>query len=189
MGLKDIFKFLLLLGLGSPCIAQSFPERTWVSSTGVEIQARMLGFDGTKVTIERSDARKFAFPLTSLFFPQRIGSVRTAWSPKSTLKQGFDTILTGCGFECSGRFADLEPSGHCSVVGGARLREEWKKGSEKLLVDLRGTWGDKKLRSAREGRDFSLVRSLALAEPFPRDTFGSIFSGNGANLCLHWQEP
>ena len=24
----------------------------------------------------------------------------------------------------------------------------------KLLVDLRGTWGDKKLRSAREGRDF-----------------------------------
>ncbi|MEK9634640.1 MAG: hypothetical protein VW622_12440, partial [Opitutae bacterium] len=61
--MKDIFKFLLLLGLGSSCIAQSFPERTWVSSTGVEIQARMLGFDGTKVTIERSDARKYAFPL------------------------------------------------------------------------------------------------------------------------------
>ena len=121
MGLKDIFKFLLLLGLGSPCIAQSFPERTWVSSTGVEIQARMLGFDGTKVTIERSDARKFAFPLT-LLSPKDQQYRQDSLVPKEhPPKQGFDTILTGCGFECSGRFADLEPSGHCSVVGGARL--------------------------------------------------------------------
>ena len=89
----------------------------------------MLGFDGTKVTIERSDARKFAFPLT-LLSPKDQQYVRTAWSKEHPPKQGFDTILTGCGFECSGRFADLEPSGHCSVVEGHASREEWKKGSE-----------------------------------------------------------
>jgi hypothetical protein len=33
-------------------------------------------------------------------------------------------------------------------------REEWKKGAEQLIKDLRVIWADKKLRSAREGRDF-----------------------------------
>ena len=154
MGLKDIFKFLLLLGLGSSCIALSFPERTWVSSTGVEIQARMLGFDGTKVTIERSDARKFAFPL-SLLSPKDQQYVRTAWSQKSTLPSRGSTPSSPVAVSnAQGGLPIWSPQVIAQWWEGHASREEWKKGSEKLLVDLRGTWGDKKLRSAREGRDF-----------------------------------
>ena len=190
MGLKDIVKFLLLLGLGSSCIAQTFPERTWVSSTGVEIQARMLGFDGTKVTIERSDARKFAFPLT-LLSPKDQQYVRTAWSQKSTLPSRGSTPSSPVAVSnAQGGLPIWSPQVIAQWWEGHASREEWKKGSEKLLVDLRGTWGDKKLRSAREGRDFfhwfDHWRWLNL---FLEIAFGRIFSGNGASLCLHWQEP
>ena len=152
MGLKDLFKFLLLLG--SPCIAQSFPERTWVSSTGVEIQARMLGFDGTKVTIERSDARKFAFPL-SLLSPKDQQYVRIAWSQKSAHPSSAPTRSSHLGVSNGeGTLPIWSPQVIAQWWERHAGREEWIKGSEKLLEELRRTWSDKKLRSAREGRDF-----------------------------------
>ena len=139
MGLKDLFKFLLLLGLGSPCIAQSFPERTWVSSTGVEIQARMLGFDGTKVTIERSDARKFAFPL-SLLSPKDQQYVRIAWSQKSAHPSSAPTRSSHLGVSNGeGTLPIWSPQVIAQWWERHAGREEWIKGSEKLLEELRRT--------------------------------------------------
>jgi hypothetical protein len=154
MNLKNMLKFLLLLVFGTQCLAQSFPERTWVSSSGVRIQARMLGFDGTKVTIERNDSKKFAFPL-SLLSQKDQQYVRETWSQKNASPTA--GIPSGSPVAISTGVGNLpiwSPQVIAQWWDGHAGREEWKKGSEKLLEDLRATWADKKLRSAREGRDF-----------------------------------
>jgi len=149
-----MLKFLLLLVLAIQCIAQSFPERTWVSSSGVRIQARMLSFDGTKVTIERNDSRKFAFAL-SLLSQKDQQYVRETWVQKNAPPTaGTSSVLPVATSNGTGSLPIWSPQVIAQWWDGHVGREEWKRGSRKLLEDLRLTWADKKLRSAREGRDF-----------------------------------
>ena len=56
--------FVLVFCAGLLSAQQQY--RTWTSANGAKLQARMLGFDGAKVTIERSDKQKFVFPLNLL---------------------------------------------------------------------------------------------------------------------------
>ena len=58
-----VFTFLLL---GCNCFSADFPLRTWTSTTGVQIEARLLSISGGKLTIERSDSKQFVFPLSLL---------------------------------------------------------------------------------------------------------------------------
>lgn len=154
MDLKNILKFLFAFVVGTQCFAQSFPVRTWLSSSGVKIEARMLGFDGTKVTIERSDSRKFAFPLTLLSQKDQ-QYVRQTWAQKSASPSAGGSPLSPAAYSNGkGDLPIWSPQVIAQWWDGHTGKEEWKKGSEKLLEDLRTTWGDKKLRSSREGRDF-----------------------------------
>ena len=58
-----VFTFLLL---GCNCFSADFPLRTWTSTSGVQIEARLLRTSGDKLTIERSDSKQFVFPLSLL---------------------------------------------------------------------------------------------------------------------------
>ena len=58
-----VFTFLLL---GCNCFSADFPFRTWTSTNGVQIEARLLNILGDKLTIERSDSKQFVFPLSLL---------------------------------------------------------------------------------------------------------------------------
>ena len=58
-----VFTFLLL---GCKCFSADFPFRTWTSTSGVQIEARLLSTSGDKLTIERSDSKQFVFPLSLL---------------------------------------------------------------------------------------------------------------------------
>jgi hypothetical protein len=154
MRLNLLFKILLFLALlVSVSGAQSFPYRTWVSSSGVRIQARMLGFDGKLVTIERSDSKKFAFPMALLSrrdqqyvlatsIPRNVPAqspqprpVPAPQSPQQSLPIWSPQVMAGWWARNQGR-------------------EQWSKGADRLLMDLRSIWSDKHLRAVREGRDF-----------------------------------
>jgi hypothetical protein len=114
----------------------------------------MLAFDGAKVTIERSDSRKFAFPL-SLLSQKDQQYVRATWAQKN--------IRSTPGIRPSAPVATSTQKSVLPIWSPQVIaqwwdqhagRDEWKSGSDKLLNDLREIWEDKKLRSAREGRDF-----------------------------------
>ena len=51
--------FLLITSLS--CLSVEFPFRTWTSSSGVRIEARLIGKSGDKLTIERSDSETICF--------------------------------------------------------------------------------------------------------------------------------
>jgi len=57
---------LFLVVFGLRCFSAEFPFRTWTSTSGTQIEARLLNKSGDKLTIERSDAKQFLFPLRLL---------------------------------------------------------------------------------------------------------------------------
>ena len=61
-----LFSFLLSCVLGIKCFSADFPFRTWTSTSGVQIKARLISQSGDKLTIERSDSKQFLFPLSML---------------------------------------------------------------------------------------------------------------------------
>ena len=69
--------FLFSFVFGLKCLSAEFPFRTWTSTSGVQIQARLLSKAGDKLTIERSDSKQFLFPL-SMLSPQDQAYVRNA---------------------------------------------------------------------------------------------------------------
>ena len=46
--------------------SETYPFRTWTSSSGVRIEARLISKSADKLTIERSDLKQFVFPLSLL---------------------------------------------------------------------------------------------------------------------------
>ena len=61
-----LFGFLFLVVFGLRCFSAEFPFRAWTSTSGTQIEARLLNMSGDKLTIERSDAKQFSFPLNLL---------------------------------------------------------------------------------------------------------------------------
>ena len=66
-----LLSVFLLLAFGLQCFSAEFPLRTWTSSEGVEIQARLISRSGEKIIIERSDSKQFLFPLSILSGPDQ----------------------------------------------------------------------------------------------------------------------
>ena len=65
--MKKLFlSVVIALIFGFKCFSAEFPFRTWTSTTGVRIQARLINKSGDKLTIERNDSKQFIFPLTML---------------------------------------------------------------------------------------------------------------------------
>ena len=63
---KVLLSLVIFLFLGFRCFSAEFPFRTWTSTSGVQIQARLISKSGDKLTIERSDSKQFVFPLSML---------------------------------------------------------------------------------------------------------------------------
>ena len=74
-----LFGLLFLVVFGLKCFSAEFPFRTWTSTSGTQIEARLLNKSGDKLTIERSDSKQFLFPL-SLLSDQDQAYVRNALS-------------------------------------------------------------------------------------------------------------
>ena len=74
-----LYGLLFLVVFGLKCFSVEFPFRTWTSTGGTQIEARLLSKSGDKLTIERSDSKQFLFPL-SLLSDQDQAYVRNALS-------------------------------------------------------------------------------------------------------------
>ena len=94
-------------------------------------------------------------PFLDPSFPKDQQYVRIAWSQKSAHPSSAPTRSSHLGVSNGeGTLPIWSPQVIAQWWERHAGREEWIKGSEKLLEELRRTWSDKKLRSAREGRDF-----------------------------------
>ena len=65
--MRNVFLSVVFsLVFGAKCFSAEFPLRTWTSSSGQQIEARLISKSGDKLTVERSDSKQFLFPLTLL---------------------------------------------------------------------------------------------------------------------------
>ncbi len=65
--MRNVFLSVVFsLVFGAKCFSAEFPLRTWTSSSGQQIEARLISKSGDKLTVERSDSKLFIFPLTLL---------------------------------------------------------------------------------------------------------------------------
>lgn len=155
MIIRPFFLFVFL-AFGVQTLLSQFPFRTWTSSSGVKIQARLISFTGNNLTIERSDSKQFVFPLTLLSKEDQEyvknlksgnSSYQSASNPKSFAIPKSNINGT------NSQLPIWSP-----VVIGSWWNENQSKQldnvSAKLLSDLRNIWKTKEMRSSREGRDF-----------------------------------
>jgi len=145
--------FLFLALLVSVSGVQSLPFRNWVSSAGVGIKARMLGFDGKLVTIERSDSKKFAFPLALLSRRDQLYVIAISNQGSPPVRDP-QTQPPSTAQVPERNLPIWSPQVISEWWARHQGREQWSKGADRLLMDLRTIWSDKHLRSLREGRDF-----------------------------------
>jgi hypothetical protein len=122
--------------------------RTWTSANGAKLQARMLGFDGAKVTIERSDKQKFVFPL-NLLSPADQAYVRQV---AGRLTRPNSPISPGAGSGAS--LPIWSPAVRDAWWQRYSTPQAWDEQAPLVLKELQTIWGSRQERSAREGRDF-----------------------------------
>ena len=75
----SLYGLLFSFFFGLKCFPAEFPFRIWTSTSGTQIEARLLNKSGDKLTIERSDSKQFSFPL-NLLSAQDQAYVRNAFS-------------------------------------------------------------------------------------------------------------
>ena len=137
---------VILLFLRFYCFSAEFPFRTWTSSSGVRIQARLISKNGDKLTIERSDSKQFVLPLSLL----------------STVDQSYVQNITSGGNSQAKRTVAQRVSNTLPIWSPAVIEKWWqmhkggdfKKLSSELLSSLRSIWVTREERASREGRDF-----------------------------------
>ena len=142
-----------LLFLSFYCFSAEFPFRTWTSSSGVRIQARLISKDGDKLTIERSDLKQFVFPL-SLLSKDDQNYVRSVMDTKPSASRSTKPIPPSS--LMAGNSGTL-PIWSPTVIEKWWLTHadgDWNELSVKMMADLRSIWTTKEKRSLREGRDF-----------------------------------
>ena len=123
------------------CLSSNYPFRTWTSKTGVKIEARFIETSGDQLTIERSDYKKFVFPLALLSNEDQI-------YVRGTLKSLSQTPLSS---------SEALPIWSPAIISNwwqENAQNDWSKASDRLIENLRDIWVNKEKRSAREGRDF-----------------------------------
>jgi hypothetical protein len=142
-----------LLFLSFHFLSAEFPFRTWTSSSGVRIQARLITKNGDKLTIERSDSKQFVFPLSLLSVADQnyVRSVMEKKPPMSSYSKPKPPS------------APMQGSPETLPIWSPAIIEKWwfthqdgdfEKLSNELLSNLRAIWTTKEERSLREGRDF-----------------------------------
>ena len=142
--------FLLITSVS--CLSVEFPFRTWTSTSGVRIEARLIGKSGDKLTIERSDLKQFVLPL-SLVSKADQNYVRAALMgpPLLSIGQGVRPSFNQVGAKPDS--ASL-PIWSPTVIDKWWLTHadgDWNELSVKLMADLRSIWTTKEKRSLREG--------------------------------------
>ena len=78
------------------CLSSNYPFRTWTSKTGVKIEARFIESSGDQLTIERSDSKKFVFPLALLSNEDQIyvrGTLKSLSQALSNLKHLYHHLI------------------------------------------------------------------------------------------------
>ena len=142
-----------LLFLSFHFLSAEFPFRTWTSSSGVRIQARLISKNGDKLTIERSDSKQFVFSLSLLSVADQ-NYVRSAMEKKPS---------TSSYSKPKPPSAPMQGSPETLPIWSPAIIEKWwfthqdgdfEKLSNELLSNLRAIWTTKEERSLREGRDF-----------------------------------
>ena len=150
---SGLFWFVNLLYLYSISFSSEFPFRTWTSSSGVRIQARLISKSGDKLTIERSDSKQFVFPL-SLLSKEDQNYIRSAMDAKAINSSYANPSHTTSPLQAnSGKLPIWSPT----VIEKWWLTHQdgdFNKLSNELLSNLRSIWISKEQRSIREGRDF-----------------------------------
>ena len=145
-----IFQFWVL-----KCFSAEFPFRTWTSTSGVQIQARLISKSGDKLTIERSDSKQFVFPLSMLSAKDQ-SYVQKALTGQSKLSSSQVS---------AGAIPPLRSGGPAlslPIWSPAEMERWWstnrqgdlQKLADELISNLRSIWTKKEDRSMREGRDF-----------------------------------
>ncbi len=138
------------------CYSSDFPFRTWTSTTGVKIQAKLISRVGDRLTIERSDSKKFVFPLALLSKEDQayVGTALRSKSPILNNESISSKIPTQ--LKTSPTSMSLPFWSPAEIANWWALNQdvELSKVNEKLLAELRDIWSSKDKRSMREGRDF-----------------------------------
>ncbi len=146
---------LCLVFISFTYLRGEFPSRTWTSSSGVRIQARLISKNGDKLTIERSDSKQFVFPL-SLLSNEDQNYVNSVIGTKLSSPQ-VNSVNQSYGQVVSTASINSLPIWSPAVI------EEWWQAnqdgdfdrlSDELMTNLRSIWVTKEKRSLREGRDF-----------------------------------
>jgi hypothetical protein len=149
--MKNSFVISVILLISSVyCLSVEFPFRTWTSTSGVRIEARLISKEGDKLTIERSDSKQFVFPL-SLLSKDDQNYVRSAMDNNPTAS--LYTKPTPPSSPMKGNSGTL-PIWSPTVIEKWWLTHEdgdWNELSIKMMADLRSIWTTKEKRSLREG--------------------------------------
>ena len=144
---RSFFTLAVLLFCAGLLSAQQ-QYRTWTSANGAKLQARMLGFDGAKVTIERSDKQKFVFPLNLLSSPDQAYVRQVA----GRLTRPSTPVSPRAGSGAS--LPIWSPAVRDAWWQRYSTPEAWEEQAPIILKELQTIWGHRQERSAREGRDF-----------------------------------
>ena len=112
------------------CFSSNYPFRTWTSKTGVKIEARFIETSGDQLTIERSDSKKFVFPLALLSNEDQI-------YVRGTLKSLSQTPLSS---------SEALPIWSPAIISNwwqENAQNDWSKASDRLIENLRDIWVNK----------------------------------------------
>ncbi len=167
--------------------SETYPFRTWTSSSGVRIEARLISKSADKLTIERSDLKQFVFPLSLLSQKDRDYVI-------SALNNN-PVNPAGSGGQPVGLSSPTLPIWSPTVI------EQWwsvnkegdlQKLSDDLLSKLQTIWTKKEDRSMREGRDFFswfdhfrwIQLYAKLHEKMGNDSLKEVFIGIGTRATL-----
>ena len=154
--MKKLFLSVVIAFIfGFKCFSAEFPFRTWTSTTGVRIQARLISKSGDKLTIERNDSKQFVFPLAML-------SGQDQAYVKNALNGQYKESVSRAPV---GSVRPQRPGGttlSLAIWSPSEMDKWWSMNKEgdldklanELMSNLRSIWTKKEDRSMREGRDF-----------------------------------
>ena len=178
-----IYGLLFLVVFGLKCFSAEFPLRTWTSTSGTQIEARLLNMSGDKLTIERSDAKQFSFPL-NLLSAQDQDYVRNALSgqlqhpvlAKPMPKDFLNKYCTQCHGEekqkADRRFDMLSQS-----IGDFREQELWQEIVDQLNL---GEMPPDDEKQPTEAERLAVVETITRGIAHAREKF----AGKGSHTVL-----
>ena len=135
---KVFLPVVVSLVFGAKCFSAEFPLRTWTSSSGQQMEARLISKSGDKLSVERSDSKHFLFPLTLLSKQDQAyvrntleGSVNQPAHPKA---MPHEFVSKYC-YQCHGaekQKADRRFDMLSSTIADFREQELWQEVVDQL---------------------------------------------------------